>query len=80
MMSRTIDTAREIYVTGLRNQHAIENQAIELLERQIGRLENYPEMTDRMRQHLEESKQQAARIEELLAAAGLALDIDATPA
>ena len=67
MMSRTIDTAREIYVTGLRNQHAIENQAIELLERQIGRLENYPEMADRMRQHLEESKQQAARIEELLA-------------
>src|SRR3978361_2005564 len=67
MMSKTVDTAREIYVTGLRNQHAIENQAIELLERQIGRLENYPEMADRMRQHLEESKQQAARNEELLA-------------
>jgi ferritin-like metal-binding protein YciE len=46
--------------------HAMENQAIELLERQIGRLENYPEMADRMRQHLEESKQQAARIESLL--------------
>jgi ferritin-like metal-binding protein YciE len=67
MMSRTVDIAREIYVTGLRNQHAIENQAIELLERQIGRLENYPEMAERMRQHLEESKQQAARIEESLA-------------
>jgi hypothetical protein len=38
-MSATIDTAREVYVTGLRNQHAIENQAIEMLERQIGRLE-----------------------------------------
>jgi ferritin-like metal-binding protein YciE len=56
-----------IYVSGLRNQHAVEHQAIELLERQIGRLENYPEMADRMRQHLEESKQQAARIEDLLA-------------
>jgi ferritin-like metal-binding protein YciE len=67
MMSTTMDTAREVYVTGLRNQHAIENQAIELLERQIGRLENYPEMANRMRQHLEESKQQAARIEDLLA-------------
>jgi len=66
-MSTTTDTAREVYVTGLRNQHAIENQAIELLERQIGRLENYPEMASRMRQHLEESKQQAARIEDLLA-------------
>jgi hypothetical protein len=40
---------------------------VALLERQIGRLENYPEMADRMRQHLEESKQQAARIEKLLA-------------
>jgi ferritin-like metal-binding protein YciE len=66
-MSTTSGTAREVYVIGLRNQHAVENQAIELLERQLGRLENYPEMADRMRQHLEESKQQAARIEELLA-------------
>src|ERR1700750_1248524 len=66
-MSATIETAREVFVTGLRNQHAIENQAIELLERQVGRLENYPEMVDRMRQHLEESRQQATRIEELLA-------------
>jgi hypothetical protein len=33
-MSGTTDTAREIYTTGLRNQHAVENQAIELLERQ----------------------------------------------
>ncbi len=66
-MSATLDTARELYITGLRNQHAIENQAIELLERQIGRLENYPEMSDRLRQHLAESQQQARRIEELLA-------------
>ena len=34
-MSGATDTAREIYTTGLlRNQHAVENQAIELLERQ----------------------------------------------
>jgi len=66
-MSTMTDTAREVYITGLRNQHAIENQAVELLERQIGRLENYPEMANRMRQHLDESKQQAVRIEELLA-------------
>ena len=64
------DRAREIYVTGLRNQHAVENQAIELLERQIGRLENYPEMSARMRQHVEESREQARRIEELLSGLG----------
>jgi len=55
-MDTTIDKARDIYIVGLRNQHAVERQAIELLERQVGRLENYPEMRERMRQHIEESK------------------------
>lgn len=59
--------ARVIYIVGLRNQHAVENQAIELLERQIGRLKNYPEMEARMRQHVEESRAQARRLEDLLA-------------
>lgn len=69
-MNAMTDEAREIYLTGLRNQHAVEHQAIELLERQIGRLEHYPEMEARMRQHLEESRDQARRIEELLASLG----------
>jgi ferritin-like metal-binding protein YciE len=67
-MSATVSgKARDIYIVGLRNQHAVENQAIELLERQVGRLENYPEMEARMRQHIEESREQARRLEELLA-------------
>lgn len=65
-MSATTDKARDFYIVGLRNQHAVENQAIELLERQIGRLENYPEMRDSMQRHLHESQEQARRIEELL--------------
>src|ERR1700710_592672 len=66
-MSATMsDKARDIYIVGLRNQHAVENQAIELLERQVGRLENYPEMEDRMRRHIEESREQARRLEDLL--------------
>ena len=69
-MSGMTDTARKIYVTGLRNAHAMESQAIELLERQIGRLENYPEMVARMQEHLRESKEQARRIEEILSALG----------
>jgi ferritin-like metal-binding protein YciE len=54
----------------LRNQHAVENQAIELLERQVGRLENYPEMRERMRRHMEESREQARRLEEILSGLG----------
>lgn len=66
-MSGMTDTARKIYVTGLRNAHAMEAQAIELLERQIGRLQNYPEMAERMRQHVGESQAQQKRLEEALA-------------
>lgn len=69
-MDASIDKARDIFIVGLRSQHAVENQAIELLERQIGRLENYPEMVERMRQHRAESQEQARRIEELLSGLG----------
>lgn len=69
-MSQTTDEARETYLTGLRNQHAVEKQAVELLERQVGRLENYPEMAARLRLHIDESQQQATRIEELLGSLG----------
>src|SRR3954463_366296 len=70
MHSNATEQARDIYITGLRNQHAVENQAIELLERQVGRLENYPEMAQRMREHIAESQEQARRIDELLEAQG----------
>ena len=69
-MSDTNSKGLEIYVTGLRNQHAVENQAVELLSRQVERLENYPELEARMRQHIDESRAQAQRIEELLSTLG----------
>lgn len=56
----------EIYHTGLRNQHALEMTAIELTERQVERLENYPEMAERLRVHHRESQEQARRLEEIL--------------
>jgi ferritin-like metal-binding protein YciE len=67
MWTSTPTKARDIYIVGLRNQHAVEKQAIELLERQVGRLESYPEMADRIRRHNQESQEQARRLEELLA-------------
>jgi len=66
MAVSTSNKARDLFIVGLRNQHAVENQAIELLERQVGRLENYPEMSERMRRHIEESREQARRLEDLL--------------
>ncbi len=56
----------EIYHTGLRNMHAVEMTAIELTERQVERLEHYPEMAMRLRQHRTESEQQAQRLDAIL--------------
>jgi ferritin-like metal-binding protein YciE len=65
-VSGTSETVRTIYITGLRNAHAMETQAIELLQRQVDRLQNYPEMEARIRQHVTESEQQRKRLEEVL--------------
>jgi ferritin-like metal-binding protein YciE len=59
-------SVEDIYVTGLQNAHALEKQAVQLLERQVERLENYPEMEQRMRQHIQESQTQAQRLEQIL--------------
>jgi ferritin-like metal-binding protein YciE len=45
-------TAREIFIVGLRNAHAMETQARELMERQSERLDGYPELK-RLEQCLE---------------------------
>lgn len=61
---------RDTYITGLVNAHALENQAVSILSRQVERLESYPEMSDQLRLHIDESKTQAARLEEILQAHG----------
>ena len=62
----TID-AREIYVTALKNTHALELQALQIMERQVERLENYPEMAAALRAHIAETHGQRDRLEEALA-------------
>ena len=59
-------SVQDIYIIGLRNAHALENQAVQILSRQVERLENYPAMSERLRQHIEESRTQATRIEQIL--------------
>jgi len=57
---------QDIYVTALRNAHALEAQAIQILSRQAERIENYPAMLERLHQHIEESRNQSARLEQIL--------------
>ena len=40
---------RSIYVTALKNTHAVEMQALQIMERQVERLERYPEMEQALR-------------------------------
>lgn len=56
----------EIYHTGLRNMHALEQTAIELTERQTERLEHYPEMKAKLTAHHTKSVEQARRLEAIL--------------
>lgn len=59
-------TPREHLIDWLRDAHAMEEQAKSLLETQIDRLENYPEATAKLQQHLRETEQQRADVEECL--------------
>jgi ferritin-like metal-binding protein YciE len=64
------NTARDIFIVGLRNAHAMETQARELMERQSERLDEYPEVKSRVASHLSETNEQLRRLEQCLEACG----------
>lgn len=57
---------RSIFITGLKNAHALEKEALGIMNRQIDRLEQYPEMADRLRQHVGETEEQIKRLDSVL--------------
>ena len=63
----TQDIAQELFVTGLKNAHGVEHQALALIDRQLDHLENYPEVAEMLRLHRGETEQQISRIDEILA-------------
>ena len=65
-MATSSDSLRDLFVTGLTNQHAVEKQALAIMSPQIARIEHYPEVADRLRLHVEETNHQIARLDELL--------------
>ena len=58
--------ARDIFIDGLRNAHAMETQARELMERQSERLTDYPDVKNRVHAHLQETEGQLKRLEQCL--------------
>ena len=70
MASNPTDILQSVFVTGLKNVHGVEHQALGLIDRQLDHLENYPEVADMLRKHRVETEQQIVRVEEILAGLG----------
>ncbi|HEX8446074.1 MAG TPA: ferritin-like domain-containing protein [Sphingomonas sp.] len=66
MASHPHDALQSVFITGLKNVHGVEHQALALIDRQLGHLANYPEVSDRLRSHRIETEQQIVRVEEIL--------------
>lgn len=62
--------AHETLVAGLRNAHALEKQAITVLEGQLKLLTDYPDLHARVTDHIVETRDQARRLEAGLEACG----------
>lgn len=59
-------TASERLVQWMRDAHAMEEQAERILESQSQRIENYPELKQRLTRHLDETRRQAERLRHCL--------------
>ncbi|KQW32074.1 hypothetical protein ASE36_07715 [Rhizobium sp. Root274] len=62
-----VEDRRSLFVTGLKNAHAMENQALSIIKPQLKRIENYPQVAARLETHLRETEAQITRLEDILA-------------
>jgi ferritin-like metal-binding protein YciE len=60
-------SAHDVFLTGLRNAHAMESQAVSIIQPQLNRLTHYPEVSELLQTHLRETEMQIGRLEEILA-------------
>ena len=60
------DEAQKVFVTGLKNAHAMENQALSIMRPQVARIENYPMVRQKLEQHIAETEVQIQRLESIL--------------
>jgi ferritin-like metal-binding protein YciE len=64
------ESLQAIFITGVKNAHALEKDARQILSRQIERVTNYPKVEQKLRMHLAETNRQEERIDEILHALG----------
>jgi ferritin-like metal-binding protein YciE len=69
-MNEGSEAIRDVFVTGLKNAHALEHQALALMDRQIEHLAQYAEVEERLRSHRGETHTQITRLEQILESLG----------
>src|SRR5688500_10618702 len=57
---------QQIVVEGVRNAHAMQNQALAIMRPQLSRIENYPEVARMLEKHIAETEGQIQRLEAVL--------------
>lgn len=57
---------QHIFIEGMRNAHAMENQALAIMRPQLSRIENYPEVARMLEKHIAETEGQIQRLESVL--------------
>jgi ferritin-like metal-binding protein YciE len=61
---------RSLFITGLRDAHAMENQALAIMRPQLSRIENYPDVRRQLETHIRETEGQIIRLEAILETLG----------
>jgi len=59
-----------LFITGLKNAHAMEGQALSIMRPQLARIKSYPDVAERLQQHITETEGQQRRLEEVLDSLG----------
>lgn len=61
-----LSESANVFIDGLKNAHAMENQALSIMRPQLERIENYPEIAARLEQHIRETESQIERLDAIL--------------
>ena len=60
----------DLFITGVKNAHAMEKQALSIMKPQVARLESYPQVLAKLEQHIRETEGQLARLDQILSKHG----------
>lgn len=60
------NAAHDVFLDGLRNAHAMEKQALSIMQPQLNRLEHYPQVSAMLDRHIRETEGQIQRLDQIL--------------